>query len=105
MNIDDTNSLVDLGESIGLDGEELRKSLDANEFEEAVRFDIYEAQQLKIQGVPFYVFNRKYGISGAQQVEVFQQTLEKSFGEWSAENSVTPLQTISGDSCDVDGYC
>ncbi|WP_258098684.1 DsbA family oxidoreductase [Marinoscillum pacificum] len=105
VNIDDTDSLVGIGESIGLNGVELRKSLDANEFEEAVRFDIYEAQQLRIQGVPFYVFNRKYGISGAQQTEVFQQTLEKSFGEWSAENTTTPLQTISGDSCDVDGNC
>ena len=104
-NIDDIDTLVMLGEQIGLDASELRNSLETNEFEEAVRYDIYEAQQLRIQGVSFYVFNRKYGISGAQQVDVFKQTMEKSFGEWAEENATTPLQTTSGDSCDVDGNC
>lgn len=104
-NIDDVDTLVILGKTVGLDGPSLRKSLASNDFEGAVKNDIQEAQQLRIQGVPFYVFNRKYGISGAQQVDTFKQTLEKSFEEWAAENTTTPLQTISGDRCDVDGNC
>jgi protein disulfide-isomerase len=39
------------------------------------------AQQIGVRGVPFFVFNRKYAVSGAQPVEVFQETLEKAFSK------------------------
>ena len=105
MNIDSIDSLIQLGKELGLDTTKLKAALDSGQFAEAVRQDIYEAQQLRIQGVPFFVFNRKYGISGAQQVEAFSQTLNTSFSEWAEENQPTKLQTIQGDSCDVDGNC
>jgi protein disulfide-isomerase len=40
--------------------------------------DIKEVQRLGVRGVPFFVFDRKYAVSGAQPVEVFIQTLEKA---------------------------
>ncbi len=105
INIDAIDSLIELGNEIGLDTAKLKAALDSGQYAEAVRQDIYEAQQLRIQGVPFFVFNRKYGVSGAQQVDAFTQTMNKSHSEWVAENNPTDLQTIQGDSCDVDGNC
>jgi len=59
-----------------------------------------EAQQLGVRGVPFFVIDRKYAISGAQPVEVFIDTLNKAWSERSGG-----LQTIADDdnSCGTDG--
>jgi predicted DsbA family dithiol-disulfide isomerase len=43
---------------------------------------VYEAKQVGVRGVPFFVFNRKYAVSGAQESQLFLQTLEKSFTEF-----------------------
>ncbi len=104
-NIDDTDTLIELGIAIGLNAEELKQTLNSNAFADAVKHDITEAQQLGIQGVPFFVFNNKYGISGAQAVPVFSQTLEKSFAEWQRENQKSRLEIIEGESCSPDGDC
>ena len=60
--------------------EELVK--DENAFIKEVSRDLYEAQQLKISSVPMFVFDNKYGVSGAQPIEVFEGTLERAFSEW-----------------------
>lgn len=104
-NVDDTDTLMSLGSQVGLDPQEIKEMLVSESYKEEVRHDIYEAQQLRIQGVPFFVFNRKYGISGAQQAEAFTQTLDKSYSEWAQESNQSPLVTIQGDSCDVGGNC
>jgi predicted DsbA family dithiol-disulfide isomerase len=77
-NIDDIDTLVELGISIGLDADGIREVITSNEYREAVKYDIYEAQQLGVRGVPFFVFNNQFGISGAQPLEVFLETLEKA---------------------------
>ena len=62
------------------------------------------AAQLGINAVPFFVINDKYGISGAQQPELFLEALEKTWEEFSSGDK--GLQLInSGDSCDIDGNC
>jgi len=104
-NIDDIDTLVKIGEEMGFEADKVRQSLESNQFSEAVQTDIYEAQQLRIQGVPFFVIDRKYGISGAQSPEVILQTLEKSFAEWREKNPETVLEVQQGESCDVDGNC
>ena len=91
-NTDDINILIDLGKSIGLDETELRKVLESDRYSEDVRMDIYESQQLGVRGVPFFVFNRKYAVSGAQETPVFLQNLEKSFGEWKQEHPSAGFQ-------------
>ena len=55
------------------------------QYSEQIEFDAYEAQQIGVRGVPFFVFNRKYGISGAQPLEVFTRTLNQAYEE---ENKV-----------------
>lgn len=78
-NIADRGTLVQLGESIGLDAALVKQTLESSAHEEAVQEDILEAQQLRISGVPFFVFDRKYAVSGAQAPEVFLNTLEQAF--------------------------
>jgi predicted DsbA family dithiol-disulfide isomerase len=70
--------LQSAGEAIGLSSSEVKEVLTTDAFSDAVKNDIQEAAQLGIQGVPFFVIDRKYGISGAQPVEVFMNTLEKA---------------------------
>ena len=55
--------------------------------------------------MPFFVMNRKYGVSGAQAVPVFEETIEKAFAEWQQDNPKPNLQVIEGDSCGPDGNC
>jgi len=77
-NIDDTETLLDLGKSIGLNSIELKQALDSGKYVDEVNNDIKESSELGIQGVPFFVFNRQFAISGAQSVDVFLDTLLKS---------------------------
>jgi protein disulfide-isomerase len=81
-NIDDMETLVQLGQKIGLDATETKKVLESNQYENEVNQDIYEAQQIGVRGVPFFVFDRKVAVSGAQDTTVFLETLEKTFAQW-----------------------
>lgn len=76
--------LVAIGAQIGLDRDEVKAMLQADDFAEHVRYDIYESQQLGIRGVPYFVFDRKYALSGAQPIESFETALKQSFEEWKA---------------------
>jgi predicted DsbA family dithiol-disulfide isomerase len=105
LNIDDNDTLVQLGINIGLDAEETLQVLESDTYANEVKQDIAEAQQLGIRGVPFFVMNNKYGVSGAQAVPVFQETIEKSFAEWQQENNKPALTIIEGESCSTDGDC
>ena len=84
-NIDDLETLLQLGEEIGLDKNELKSILESNQFAEDVQKDIYEAHQVGLKGVPFFVYNNQYGISGAQPKELFEQTLQQAYDEWKKE--------------------
>jgi predicted DsbA family dithiol-disulfide isomerase len=101
----DHNVLAELGKRIGLNETEVTKILTSNEFANEVKKDIQEAANLSIRGVPFFVFDRKYAVSGAQPGDVFLQTLQKSFGEWRVENSVIKLEVTEGSTCGPDGDC
>ncbi|PGT84393.1 MULTISPECIES: DsbA family oxidoreductase [Bacillaceae] len=69
--IGDHTTLTDLAVEVGLNREKVTKLLDSDEMTDAVRSDEQEAQELGIQGVPFFLINRKYAISGAQPTETF----------------------------------
>jgi predicted DsbA family dithiol-disulfide isomerase len=91
--ISDPAVLHEIGSRAGLDAGEVVRALQDSDFAAAVRKDILEAQQIGVRGVPFFVFNRKYAISGAQPVDMFAETLEKAFNEWKEDH---PMLTISG---------
>ncbi|MDB5085643.1 MAG: hypothetical protein JWN30_2529 [Bacilli bacterium] len=74
----DHETLVDLAAEVGLPKEEVLQMLTSTEYTDSVRLDEQEAQSLSIQGVPFFVIDRKYAVSGAQPVEVFLDALQQA---------------------------
>ena len=92
----DTETLVSLGRDIGLQENEIRDALKSDEYALKVEQDIQEANDIGVGGVPFFVFNRKYAISGAQPPEYFLQTLQKSFEEWTIDHPLSRFN-VSGD--------
>lgn len=80
-NVDDRATLLELGADVGLDRTALDAALDDDELSYAVRSDIAEAKELGISGVPFFVIDRKYGVSGAQESAVMLQALGQAYAE------------------------
>ncbi|MFO0358686.1 MAG: DsbA family oxidoreductase [Sphingobacteriaceae bacterium] len=101
----DVTTLVDLGKEIGLNESEVKEVVNSTAYTNEVNSDIEEAHQIGVQGVPFFVFDRKYAISGAQPVEAFTKTLEKSFSEWRKENPSVKLEVSEGKVCTPDKEC
>ena len=84
--ISDAVTLGKLSEEIGLDQSAALQSTQKEEYTQRINRDIQEAAQIGVQGVPFYVFNNKYAVSGAQPVESFTQVLEQVWEEENEEN-------------------
>jgi predicted DsbA family dithiol-disulfide isomerase len=76
--IGDRETLVKLAADVGLDEEEARAALETDAFAADVRADEAEAHAIGVQGVPFFVFDRRYAVSGAQPAEVFLEALERT---------------------------
>jgi predicted DsbA family dithiol-disulfide isomerase len=105
-NVDDFPTLISLGKEVGLEEEIIKSMLESDQFDNAVDQDIYESRQLGVKGVPFFVLDRKFGISGAQPDEVFDQTLEKAWAEFAKNNPILDMSgNGEGESCEVDGNC
>ncbi|MEU9141391.1 DsbA family oxidoreductase [Streptomyces sp. NPDC048404] len=99
----DDERLVELAAAAGLDAEEARGVLaDPAAYADDVRADEREAAELGANGVPFFVLDRTYGVSGAQPAEVFAQALAQAWGE---RPPLTLLQDESADAeaCGPDG--
>lgn len=76
------NGLKDIAERIGVDADAYEKAVAEGSLDDEVKMDIHEARQIGVQGVPFFVYDRKYAVSGAQPLELFEQTLQKAVEEW-----------------------
>ena len=87
-NIADRDTLLSLAIGAGLEEKDAASVLDSNAYAEAVDRDVYEARQIGVSGVPFFVLNDRYTVAGAQETETFAGALEKAFGEWEKENAV-----------------
>jgi len=79
LNIDDEETLVKLGEEVGLKDSEVREVLDNSLFQDGIENDFRESREIGVQGVPFFVIDRKYGVSGAQPDAVFDDSLKKAW--------------------------
>lgn len=79
--IGDPATLVALGGEIGLPEAEVQAMLASDAFAAAVRADQQRGAAFGIRGVPFFVINEKYGISGAQSAETFLSALEQVWAE------------------------
>jgi predicted DsbA family dithiol-disulfide isomerase len=79
--LSDPDTLVALLKEAGVGEDRARTVIDnPDEYAKAVNADIAEARALGANGVPFFVIDRKYGISGAQPVEIFRQALATAHG-------------------------
>jgi predicted DsbA family dithiol-disulfide isomerase len=77
----DHDSLVELAGEAGLDREEVRRMLASDDYAAAVERDIDEARKLGATGVPFFVIDHRYGVSGAQPAQVFSQALDRAWAD------------------------
>lgn len=105
--VGDHHTLADIAESVGIDRKEALTILqDTTAFANDVRMDEGIAQQYGISGVPYFIINQKYAISGAQPPETFANALQKV---WEEEFNEPKLQVLSTEgtedaSC-ADGSC
>lgn len=88
--ISDRKVITKIPGKVGLPVEELIRMLDSNEYINELAQDIrYSEDKLNLQYIPFYLFNNKTVIQGSIPNEVYLETLEKSFADWSANGVST----------------
>ncbi|GGM89589.1 DsbA family oxidoreductase [Streptomyces fuscichromogenes] len=96
-----TERLVELAVEAGLDAAAVREVLaDPARYADEVRADEREAAELGANGVPFFVLDRKYGVSGAQPAEVFTQALSQA---WGARSPLKLIDEGGAQACGPDG--
>jgi predicted DsbA family dithiol-disulfide isomerase len=101
--IGDRAALARLAGEVGLDPGEVERALDRQEYADAVRADEAEAAALGIRGVPFFVVDRRYGVSGAQPAEHLLGALEQAWDERSPVRVVNDAGEGTGEACGPDG--
>lgn len=98
-NIGDPNVLQQIGEKLGLPSEEIANALNTDLYKYEVSQDIAEAKNIGVTGVPFFVFEDKYAVSGAQPVELFIDALSQTYNETLQTKSSNPNDS----SCSIEG--
>ena len=98
----DRSTLVRLAADAGLPADEVAEALALQRFAADVRRDEAAARSLGITGVPFFVVDRTYGVSGAQPADVLLEVLDRA---WSDSRALTVVGAAggSGDACGPDG--
>jgi predicted DsbA family dithiol-disulfide isomerase len=79
--LDDPATLAELAVEAGLPRERVEAVLAGDEYADEVAADVAQAQAFGANGVPFTVVDRRYGLSGAQPVELFRQALDRAWAE------------------------
>lgn len=78
-NVADPSVLLDVAVSAGLDPGRVAEVLASDEYAEEVAADVAQAAAYGASGVPFFVVDQRYGVSGAQPTETFRQVLEQAW--------------------------
>ena len=97
--IGDHGTLTELAAEVGLNRGAVEEMLASDDMADEVRADESTGQQYGITGVPFFLINKKYAITGAQPTDVLVQSLKKVI----AENEITVLNNDDSMICDDDG--
>lgn len=79
--VDDLDTLVRLGAEVGVPEDEARRTLNSDAYTDAVQADFREAREYGATGVPFFVINRAYGLSGAQPADTFLSALRTAHAD------------------------
>lgn len=108
LNISDHKTLARLAGEIGLDSDDALKVLDSGQYGDEVRKDEENASRLRISGVPYFVFNNQYAVSGAQPPELFLEVLDRVRKEEVSseviEGTIQDNKNVNEGSCS-DGKC
>ncbi|NHC02845.1 DsbA family oxidoreductase [Acinetobacter sp. 187] len=109
--IGERETLEDVASRIGLNPVQVDDVLDSDEFAEFVKYDEEVAnEQLKVQGVPFFVFDQRVALAGAQPVEVMKEVMEKAFSSMKDDSDLDAAPKVAAsddaaictdDACDV----
>lgn len=97
-NISNLSVLLSIAEQLNLDRKKVETVLNSDQLDYEVKQDILEARNIGVSGVPFFVLNDKYAVSGAQPSDVFIEALTQTYSE-----TVKISKTNTGDSCSIDG--
>lgn len=100
-NVADVAELANLAASVGLNKVKAEEILRSEAYDYQVNQDIMDAKNMGISGVPFFVLNNKYAVSGAQPSEVFEEALLQTYNETKS----TSGSSDSDSCCSVDGGC
>ena len=104
MDISNYEVLTKLAEEVGLNGAKALEVLETETYAAEVRKDEAEASKLNITGVPYFVFNNKYAVSGAQPIEVFLRTLKEIKNE-EISASIQFSENVQDDKKSASGKC
>lgn len=85
--LSDHDTLVELAQQVGLDGDEVRQMLASDRFADEVRDDERTAARIGISGVPTFVVDRRIGVSGAQPPDALLDLLRTG---WEQQTTVAP---------------
>ena len=101
--IGERETIEDVASRIGLNPVEVDDLLDSDEYADFVKFDEEIARdQLKVTGVPFFVFDQRVALAGAQPTEVFKQVMQKALDtEHSEDANTDQAPTCDDDSCET----
>lgn len=91
---------LSLAVEVGLDADEASALIAGDQFTREVRAEQREAHALGVDGVPFFLFDRRYAVGGAQPAELLLEALERAWSEWS---STTAPEGSAGPSCGPEG--
>jgi len=97
--ISETDVLVELAEDVGLDAEETRAVLASDDYATEVRQDEQQAQQIGVRGVPFFVVDGRYGVSGAQPADALRQIFERASAE--SIQTIADVEACGPDGCET----
>lgn len=95
--------LLNLAQEVDLDQEEVINLLNLNNYAKKVQDDIEEAKELEVQGVPFFIFDDKYALSGLHSLEDFIEVIEQTKKEYVEKPKLQPAGQIG--SCCVGDEC
>ncbi|GAC1332051.1 MAG: protein disulfide isomerase FrnE [Mycobacteriales bacterium] len=101
--VGDLDTLAALAAETGLDPVEARAVLRSDAYAADVRADEMQAAEIGISGVPFFVIDRRYGVSGAQPVELLLEVLERAWADTHAMPALVPVGGPAEGTCEGDG--
>lgn len=93
--------MEEIAETLGIDKVKLSNSLSTNRFSDDIENDIYQSKQIGVHGVPFFLMNYEISVRGAQEEQIFLESIKKAWVNWNRNLKMIPT-IVKGDICSED---